>query len=809
MNSFFGDLRYGARLLARSPGFTFVAVAALAFGIGANVTIFGFANALLLKPLPIAEPDRVIRAYSGTESNTNYAHYQEYRDRNSTLSELAAFQGVSVSLRAEGPPQQLMGQSVTGNYFTALGVAAQLGRVIESNDDQPGAPGVVVLGHGFWRRHFGGDPQVIGRAVMLDGHPYTIVGVAPASFLGAMAPMAPELWVPWNAPGQDQDRAAHLIGRLRPGASITQAQADLSTIAARITAAQPDPNYRATITVYPARTLVQFFVPATTAFLGLLMAVVGLVLLIACVNIASLLLARSAARRREIAIRLSLGADRKRLTRQLLTESLLLSITGGAAATAIAFVTTRVIASWPLPAPIPIAIDLAFDWRVGLFAAALSIGTTILFGLTPALQSAKTDVAPALKEGTATAGVGRSRLRAAFVITQVALSTLLLVMAGVLVHSMVRASDIDVGFVRDRVLTASIALHPESYTPERGGLFYEQLLDRLERNPGILAANVVDIVPLTLSDSAEIFFPEGQEAPPAERFNEIETVHLNRISRGHFRTLDIPLLAGRDFDSRDRIGSAPVAIVNETLARRFWPGESPIGKRLHSWNGQQFDPWIEVVGLARESKYQTVGENPKSFLYRPIAQLHTPRQGGFSSRGTILIKASGNPMAALPALQAEVEALDPNLPVFNVMTLEAATSVSLLPIQVAATLAGILGLVALALAAIGIYGAISYLVRQRTREIGIRMALGARPGAVVRLVTQQGMIWTISGMTLGLSAALAATQLLSGLLYGIAAADPLAFGGIPLLLGGTAFAACYVPARRASRIDPLAALREQ
>ena len=555
--------------------------------------------------------------------------------------------------------------------------------------------------------------------------------------------------------------------------------------------------------MYPPNTLADEFQGGAAAFVGLLFTVVGLVLLIACVNLATLLLARSTARTREISIRLSLGATRRRLIFQLLTESLLVSAVGGVVAFGLAasagWMLENAVAT--LPTPIPLGLNLGFDWRVVVFTGVLVLATTLLFGLTPAMRSAKTDVLRGLKDAPSMAGPTRSRLRAMLVTAQVAMSAVLLIVGAVLVRSMVTAGAIERGFVTEGVLTAAIDVETRGYTPERGVKFYEQLLEQIEAAPGVLAASAIDIVPLTLSNSTTTLLKEGQTPPPPERAGDLEPVYFTSVTPGHFKTLTIPLLAGRDFNASDGTGRAGVAIVNETMARRFWPGESPIGKRVRSWDWRDsLGPWIEVVGLARDSKYVTVGEAPRAFMYRPIAQEYTPI-------ATLLIKTSGDPMHVLPTLRSRVQALDPDLPLFNVSTLEAATSLSLLPVQAAATVAGGLGVVALLLVAVGLYGVVSHLVRQRTREIGIRMALGAQPGAVVRQLAGQGMRWTLIGMALGIGASLLLTRLLASLLYGVSATDAISFVAIAALLFCSAYAASYLPARRATRIDPLSTLR--
>lgn len=751
----------------------------------------------LLRPLPIAEPQRVVQAYSGWQSNVRYEQYAGYRDQNRSMENLAEVSGAEISLRADGPPEHVRGFAITGNYFETIGVRAALGRTITHEDDNRAAPGVLMLSDAFWRRRFDGNPNAVGSQVFVNGIPYTIIGVAPPSFKGTLAFVVGQIYIPWNAPGFRAPRSGHLIGRLRPNISISQAQADLLAVAKQLNIEQ---SREIAITVYPATMLPGFIQGTVAAFMGLLLAVAGLVLLIACVNIASLLLARSTFRSREIAVRIALGASRKQLARQLLAENFLLSAAGGLAAKFVALATARAFLAIPIPADIELGLEFALDWRVGFFAAGISLVTTLLFGIIPAIQAVNADVAPALKEGAMTSGTGKSRLRAGFVVTQVALSTLLLVTAALLVRSLTGEQATNRHFDAQNVLTAAVNLENAGYTEERGKAFYENLIQGLEGTPGVVSATVVDIVPLALSDSGGIMYKEGDQPAPNSRGPGIR-VSNNRVSPGFFKTLGIALLQGRDFTYQDRANAANatrVGIVNQTLAGRLWPGENPIGKRLHSGNNEL----IEVVGVAADSKYQWIGEDPTAFMYRPIMQQYT-------SVGTVLVKTTGDPLAAIPLLRTKVLTLDPNLPVYNVKTLEDAASISLWPVTIAASLAGILGMVALGLGAIGLYGVMSYLVRQRTREIGIRMALGANPSNVVQLMTRQGMTWTATGLVSGLIAALLLTRLMTGLLYGVGATDPIAFVAISVTLSATAFASCYVPARRASRIDPLAALREE
>jgi len=803
VHSFLADLRYGTRVLLKAPAFTAVAVTALALGIGANLTIFGFAWPLLVSPpRGIANPASVVRVFTNRFSGTALPRYEAYRDRTHTLTALAAFRADLANLRMDGPAEQVVAMAVTGNYFSALGVGAAIGRPIVEADDRPGSPPVVVLGDRFWRVRFNASPSVIGQTMTINGARSAIVGVAPAAFAGTMTPIAPAFYVQLG-PRSGEDASVQMIGRLRPGAAIGAAQADLTTIAIQEAGPRTDGTPPPMVTVYQARALVPELALPAGIFAGFLLTLVGLVLMVACANIATLLLARSAARRREIGIRVAIGATRGRLVRQMLAESLLLSTVGGAMAAVAALAASRPLASaaTALPSPVPLALDFAADWRLLLAVAALSLVTTMVCGLMPALQASRRDVLPALKDGVATPGPERSRVRALFMTAQVAMATILLVLAGLLVRGMLSARTLDRGFAGDGVLVAGINLESAGYGRERGAALYEALRDRLESTPGIAAATIADIVPLTLSNRAGPMVPETS-SPPA-------TVYNSRVSRGHFRTLGIPLLAGRDFSPADSAEAPPVAIVNEFLANRFWPGENPIGKHLRSWDGRQpTGASIEVVGLVRNSKYVTVGEEPRAFMYRPMSQEYV-------STANVIVKTAGSrgsgrvDESALALLRAQVESLDPNLPLFGVMTLDAATSVSILPVRIAASLAAALGLVALALGGIGLYGVMTYLVRQRTREIGIRIALGADRTAVIRLIAADGLRWTLAGLTCGIAVSSGIALLIAGFLYGVRPADPIVFASVAVVLTTTAWAACYLPARRASRVDPIDALRDQ
>ena len=802
------DIRYGCRALGRTPGFTAIAVAVLALGIGANTTVFSLANAFFLRPLPVADPGSFVRVYSNRFSNTRHRTYAELRDRNSTLSDLAAFQLRSFGLRVETENEHTFGEIVTGNYFSTIGIAAGRGRLLVPSDDETGAPPVAVLSHAFWLRRFGGDPNAVGRTIALNGQPFTIVGIAPQGFTGILAPLAGSLWVPLASdavlrPGPDlagrmTRDSFHLAGRLKPGVDRARAQIELDTIGRQIRAADGDPERdRPAVTVYGSSMLHPEMSRAATVFTGILLAVVALVLLIVCVNVANLVLARASGRDREIAVRQSLGAGRGRLVRQLLTENLLLSLGGAAAGLALAYWCTRLVMAMPLPAPVPVALDLSLDLRVVAFTAGVAMLATLAFGLAPALTASRVDLVRALK-GAGADTPRHGRMRSAFLIGQVAMSVLLLVVAGLAIRSVRGAQAIDIGFDAAGVMAGSVDLETRGYSPERAAPFLRSLVERLESAPGIVAASAVDIVPLTLSNSTDRMLRDGDVRPPAGQAPPTPLIYTNAIGPGHFKTLKIPLRAGRDFTDGDTDRAPGVAIVNETMARQFWPGKDAVGQRLLPLDTAAAP--IVVVGVVRDSKYITIGEEARPFMYRPLGQAYTPRV-------TLLVRGTGALADTVATVKREIHALDNGLAMFAVSSLDEAIAISLVPARVAGALLGTLGLFALVLAALGVYGVLSFLVRSRTREIGVRVAIGATPSAVVTMVVRQAMIWTVTGMAIGLALAAVAARLLGSVLYGVSPADPLTFGAVIVLLGGVAGLAAVIPAIRASRLDPLVALR--
>ena len=823
MQTIWQDLRYGARMLLKNPGFTLIAVITLALGIGANSLIFNLVNALLLRPLPVENPERLAAVYTSDFSSTQYGassypDYVDFRDRNQVFSGTVAYTITPFSLNVDGTNERAFGEIVSGNYFSTLGVRLALGRgFLPEEDRTPGERPVMVISHKLWQSRFGGDPAVAGRTVKLNGHPFTIVGVAPEKYLGSLRGIGADLWAPammmkQALPGSDNlvergNRSFFVIGRLKPGVTLDQARANFHGIAQQLFKEWPQRwnnirNEPRVISLLPegeARVMPDFRTPLVI-FMAMLMTVVGLVLLIACANVANLLLARATARRKEIAIRLSLGAGRGRLIRQLITESVMLALLGGGAGLLIAIWGTGLLMAFKPPAPIPIEIDLGADWRVLGFTFGLSLLTGVLFGLAPALAASRPDLVASLKD-EAGAGSGRGRLRGALVIAQVALSLMLLICSGLFIRSLRNAGSIDPGFDADNLLMMSMDLQLQGYTETAGRNFSGQLLDRVRALPGIASASLAEYLPLGLGGSRRGVTIEGYTAQPGES-TEIGSA---AVAPGYLETLRIPLLRGRAFSEQDREGSPGVVMINEAFARRYWPGQNPIGKRIQMGagpRGANTSPYLEVVGVVKDGKYVTLGEEATPFFYMNLAQ-------HYQSSPALIVRTRGNPVDSLPAVRNEVAALDKTLPLYDVKTMRQHLGLALLPARLAGSVLGVFGLVALILAAAGIYGVMAYSVAQRTREIGIRMALGATAGAVLKLVVRQGMTMTLTGVTLGLIASLALTRLMKTLLFGVSATDPLTFIVIALLLTIVALLACWIPAQRAAKVDPMVALRRE
>lgn len=821
MNSFWQDLRYAIRLLIKSPGVTATAIFALALGIGANTSIFSLVNGVLLRPLPgVREPDRLItleRTQNGkVQYNFGYPDYVDYRDNNSSLAGLAAHCGTPLSFN-NGESERLRGDLVSGNYFSILGVTPALGRLISPvDDDQPGGHPVAVLSYALWLRAFGADPNAVGRSMKLNGHDFTIIGVAGNGFNGTETGGSYDVWIPIKMQVEAMprtlgrnwfnDRSAGwlgVFGRLKPGASVEQAQAELTTIALGLEQNYPNTDTGRGVSVLAGVGLHSDDRVSLRNFLGLLLAAVMLLLLIACSNVANLLLLRATSRRREIAVKLALGATRGRIIQQLLTEGLVLSIVGGALGLLLAPWSAELILAFQQPAYGLRGVDISPDARVLIFTALLSILTAVVFGLAPALQASKPDLVTALKDGAPGSGKRKSRLQANLVVTQVALSLVLLIGAGLAVKTMRKALTMDRGFDSDNMVLMSMDLTIRGYSEAAGGSFYEDLLKRIDELPGVVSSSLAKTVPPNdWSDRLSVFLP-GEEPPPdvlRARDDLGLRVDANRIAPNYFRTLGIPLIEGREFNDRDRKGAPPVAILNEKLARQLWPGESSIGKLLSVPFWHEPRPPVEIIGVARDTKHRSLLSDAPLLVYLPELQ-------SYDGRATLVARTIGDPAKLIPAIRNEVAALDKDLTLYSVKTMSQQMESTLWQQRTAAGLIGIFGLLALALAAVGIYGVIAHSVAQRTREIGIRMALGAGSRDVLRMIVSEGLRLVMIGVVVGLAVAVALTRLMSSLLYGVSPTDPVTFAVASVALAVVALTACLVPAQRATKVDPMIALR--
>jgi putative ABC transport system permease protein len=807
------DLRYGARMLAKNPGFTLIAVLTLALGIGANTAIFSLVNTILFRPLPVREPQRLVSVFptilrTHEPQNFSYPNYVDVRDRNDVLTDLAAFAFAAMSLSRNGNNEIIYGYLASGNYFELLGVKAALGRTFTKDDDRtPGAHPVAVLSYAGWQKRFGADRNIVGQTVLLNNRSYTIIGVAPPGFNGTEVIYAPEIWAPMMMleqikPGskeleQRNISSTYCVGQLKPGLSVAQAESSLSNLMAQLGREYPDSNEgKGMILTRPGLISPTLRTPMI-GFAGVLMLTVALVLVIACANLAGLLLARATGRRKEIAIRLALGASRARLVRQVLTESVLLALVGGVLGVLLAVGLIDLVMAFKPPLSLPLLLDLQLDWRVLGFTLALSLLTGALFGLLPALQATKPELVLALKDESAHGGYRRSRLRNALVVAQVALSLTLLVAAGLVVRSLRHVQVMSPGFNPENVVTLTMSLSLQGYDEVKGRQLQQQIIARVSNLPGVKSAAITSALPLSLNGSDSYVFVEG--APPT-RGAQAPYSRYSSISPGYFQTMGIPLVAGRVFTERDQVEAPKVVIINETFARRFWPGQDAIGKRFRYSRAD--GPLVEVAGVVKDGKYFSLGEDPQPFFYLSMLQ-------DYADPTTLVARTTTNPSLALTTIRGEVLKLDPTMPFAEVKTMTEHMSLSLFPLRIGASVVGSFGLLALLLAAIGIYGVMAFAVSQRTREIGIRMALGAQMGDVLRLIIKQGVLLMVIGLGLGLAGALLLTRLMTSVLYGVSATDAVTFASVTALLGLVVLLACWIPARRATKVDPLVALRRE
>ncbi len=806
------DLRMAFRLVIKNPTFSLVVVVTLALGIGLNTAVFSAIDALFLRPLPgVRAPNELVQSYrtwpGGMQFGSNsLPHYLDIRNRSGgVFSDVAAFNFAVLNLSAGGQPVRIVGQAVSANFFSTLGVGAARGRTfVPAEDTGRRAHPVVVLSHAGWKTAFGADPDVVGKTLVLNGETYTVVGVTPEGFRGTMPIISPTLWAPLVQvdhlePGSNRwenrgNNGSQVIARLKPGVTIAQASDRMKSLVGELRELYPNDYQRSGINLVlqSEAGIHPMFKSAQVGLSTVIMAVVVLLLLIACVNVANLMLARASDRAREMAVRLSVGAGRGVLIRQLLTESLVLAVFAGGAGLLVAWwaigVANRTIGS--MPSDFQITADLRVSRAVLLFTLGVSVVTGVIFGLAPALQATRPALIPALK-GEAPAGRSRSRMTRGLVVAQMALSIVLLVSAGLFLRNLEAATKVDKGFVADNLMTAEVDPGMQGFTRARTEEFYRQIGERLGEMPNVKAVTFANTLPLSINGSDWGISVPGYTPGP----NEGMSIDMTIVAPGYFEAIGTPLLRGRGFTPQDDSSSRAI-VVNQRFADRFWPNQDPIGRTVRIQGRDH-----TVIGLTPTGKYRRLGEDPTAFMYLAQAQ-------HWESGMNILIRTTGDPNAVVPRLRQEVAAFDPTLPLANVQTMDNRLGLAFLPARLAATVLGVFGLLGLVLASLGVYGVMSHAVAQRHREIGIRLAIGAAGDRVVRLLMRDGMTLVAIGLAIGLAGAVAGARLLSGLLYG-SGLDPVTFVVVPLVLGLVAVLAIWVPARRAAAVSPVVALRQE
>jgi putative ABC transport system permease protein len=798
------DLRYAARMLVKRPGFTAITVLTLALGIGANSAIFSVVNAVLLRPLPFPEPERlVVLEPSDTRDGSKGGSisppdFLDYREQNRVFERLSAFQPLSFTVTGDGSEsERITSARVSAGFFEMFGASPLAGgRTILPEEEEEGRNGVVVLSYGLWQRRYGADPNIVGKAIALNGQTATIIGVMPAGF---EFPRETQLWVPipFRTP-QTSVRRYHFlqaIGRLKPGVTLNQAQTDMTTVASQLEKQFPESNsnFGLSLTLLP-----EWTVGDLRRTLLILLGAVGFVLLIACANVANLTLARGASRSRELAIRTALGASRARIVRQLLTESILMALVGGALGLLVAMWGVDLLVALS-PDNLPRVNEVSTDWHVVCFTLAISLFTGVLFGLAPALVASKSELNETLKEGArGTAGTNRQRFRSVLVVSEVALSLVLLTGAGLLIKSFLRLSQVDPGFKPTNLLTMQLSLTRAKYSqaPQRV-VFFDQLIQKIESIPGVAAAGTVSELPLSGQENDTFFNIDGRSALA---FGNAENdANVRTVSPDYFSAIGIQLLQGRSFSQRDGLNAPKVILVNDRFVQRYFPNEDPLGKHLTIDLGEPYN--AEIVGVIGSVRHSSLAQQqPSAEMY--ISALQAPSYGV-----NLVVRGTGDPTQLTAAIRNEVQSLDKDLPIYNVKTMEKRIAESASQPRFRTLLLGIFAAVALILASIGIYGVISYSVTQRTHEIGLRVALGAQSSDVLKMVIGQGMTLAIAGVVIGVIGALAAMRVLSSLLFGVSATDPITFVGVSVLLIVVALLASYFPARRATKVDPMVALR--
>jgi predicted permease len=817
MATLWQDVRYAFRMLDKSPLLTFVVILTLALGIGANTAIFGLVNGLLLRPLPVKSPEQIMVLAAQVQGDTlgiftfSYSELVDLRKQADAFSDLFASQVNLGGLSYGGKANQFVYGYVTGNYFSGLGLQPALGRLfLPAEAEAGGKDPYIVLGYDFWQKRFGGDPGVVGKQALLDGQEATIIGVSPKGFQGTNFALNLDGYVPLNmVPAQDaatlwNDRTARslvVLARLKPGVTLQQAQSSMNVVMARLAEQYPATDKGISVHIVPERLArPQPFPNNIVPFIaGVFLALAGLVLLLACMNVANILLVRATMRQREMAIRAAMGANRWRLIRQMLTESILLALFGGVGGLTMGVWASGAVASILPVGRLPIRIDFGFDWRVFTYAMAAALFTGAIVGLWPAVRAGRTDVNTVLQSGGRgdTAGVSRHRLRSVLVVAQVAGSLVLLIVAGLFVRSLIRAQHAYMGFDADHVLNLTLDPREVGYDDARTKTFYHDLEARVRALPGVQSASLAYSVPMGAVQDGGTVYIEGQ---PPTAGQPPPIVIFNHVDEPYFDTMRVPLLRGRAFRENDNDKAPLVAVINQAMAQQFWPNQEPIGKRfsLKSATG----PFVEVVGLAADGKYIFIGWDKKPYFFVPLAQ-------NFSAYRTLQVRSSLPPESMIAQMQNEVRALDPNMPVSDVQTMRQslAGGNGFFIFQVGAILAASMGLLGLTLAVVGVYGVVSFAASQRTREIGIRMALGAGRPDILRLVLQQGLALVIVGVLSGMVLAWALTRSMATILVGVSPTDALTYATAALLLAAIGFWACYAPARRAMQLDPMVALR--
>jgi predicted permease len=817
------DLRGGLRMLKKSPGFTFVAVLSLALGIGANTAIFTIINAVFLHPLPVEEPSRLAEVFTHDtitfNANANFQltgtslpNYEDYRDQNNVFTGLATVTfPITLNWGGRAEPQQLNASLVSGNFFDVLGVKPYRGRTFLADGDKKiGGNPEVVLSYSLWARRFGSDEKFIGQTILLNGTPYNVVGIAPPGFKGIVSLGRPDLlWIPitmrdYVLTGQLKDleynrrfRWLSIVGRLKPQVDLAQAGAAMKTIADGLAKEYPRDNKGRTVELFSLNESAlginqrkQFSLAG-----GVLMGVVGLVLLIACVNLANLLLAQASKREKELSIRAAMGAGRGRLVRQLLTESTVLSLLGGLAGLLVAYWGRNVLWSFRPPFLLDGSIDLSFDARVLGFTLLISLFTGLVFGIIPAIKASGTDINEVLKTGGRGGALGwtHNRLRGLLVISEIALALVALVGSGLFLRSMQNAQQFNPGFESQNLLQMNFDLGALRYDADHGQQFFRDAVERAKTVPGVVSASVSSNGVFG-GGLAGTIFREGEQTDPNNRGT---LVNFDDVTPGHFETMRIPLISGRDFTDFDREKTTRVAVINEAMAKAIWPGQDALGKRFAIVTEPNL---LQVIGVVGTTVVGQIGEDPQPVAYLPMRQQYSPF-------ATLVVRTSSNPEPLIGAVRAQIQPIDKNLAFTNAQTVQQILGQGLWAARMGAALLGLFGALALVLASIGIYGVLAYSVAQRTSEIGLRMALGAQPRQVLGLVLKQGMLLAMIGAAVGVLVALPVARMAGNLLYGVSATDPLTYAGITLLLLCVALLACYLPARRATRIDPLKALR--